>query len=363
MINKIAVKNFKCFENFELPLKSVNILSGINGMGKSTMIQSLLLLRQSALKSDGIKGLHLNGEYLLLGSGQDILYERAEEERIELGYGDGKGEHSWTFQYLPDSDFLPVINRNEKNMDSELFGKYFSYLSAYRIPPQDLYRIRNEEEINSREFGNDGEYALQYLNYHWDDTVENENVILPDKMGNSLGNQIKVWMDRISPGISPQVAVNMQLRKSEVRYEFVEGREKTKSYKSINVGFGITYVLPLMIALVSAKKGDIIIIENPEAHIHPAGQRALGELIARVGMGGVQVIAETHSDHILNGVRLAVKNRVLSKEETILSFFYKDFADGYRHKCIHPEILQDGRLDRWPDGFFDEWDKALYELL
>lgn len=140
-------------------------------------------------------------------------------------------------------------------------------------------------------------------------------------------------------------------------------KQYLKSYKSINVGFGITYVLPLIIALVSAKKGDIIMIENPEAHIHPAGQRVLGELIARAGRGGVQAIIETHSDHILNGVRLAVKNRVLSKEETVLSFFYKDFKDGYRHKCIRPEILQDGRLDRWPEGFFDEWDKALYELV
>lgn len=47
--------------------------------------------------------------------------------------------------------------------------------------------------------------------------------------------------------------------------------------------FGITYVLPLIIALVSAKEGDIILVENPEAHIHPAGQSMLGELIARAG--------------------------------------------------------------------------------
>ena len=85
--------------------------------------------------------------------------------------------------------------------------------------------------------------------------------------------------------------------------------------------------------------------------------------IMRTGAGGVQLIVETHSDHILNGVRLAVKKRAVAKEEVELSFFYKDEKDDYSHKCVHPHIMQDGRLDCWPEGFFDEWDKALYELI
>ena len=75
------------------------------------------------------------------------------------------------------------------------------------------------------------------------------------------------------------------------------------------------------------------------------------------------MIVETHSDHILNGVRLAVKQGLVPAEEVELSFFYKDETEQYRHKCVHPNILKDGRLDCWPDGFFDEWDKALYELI
>ena len=259
MIREIKVENFKCFENFTLPLKSVNVLTGVNGMGKSTIIQSLLLIRQSIKKSEGMKGLYLNGEYTSLGNGQDILYEKAEDDKIGLGYMDETGEYFWEYQYLPDSDYLPTINSVGKMSLLQHITNHFSYLSAYRIQPQELYGIRNEEDINNREFGNNGEFALQYLGIHGDDLVENSNVILEDKLGKTLRNQTRLWLDRISPGVSPQITINMSLRKSEVRYEFIEGTEKTKSYKSINVGFGITYVLPLIIALLSAKKGDIIV--------------------------------------------------------------------------------------------------------
>lgn len=361
MIKKISIHNFKCFENFSMPVRNVNLLSGMNGMGKSTVIQTLLLLRQSAREE--IKGLRLNGEYVRLGNGSDVLYEKAETEKIELGYESDKGVYTWKFDYLADSDLLPLVEKNGNAGQSEICGHNFIYLSAFRIEPRELYRIRNEEEIDNREFGNNGEYALQYLSMHGDDPVTNAYVRVAHMSDASLGSQVRGWMDRISPGVSPRITVNTSLRSSEVRYEYIEGREKTGSYKSMNVGFGITYVLPLIIALVSAKEGDLILIENPEAHIHPAGQSMLGELIARAGAGGAQLIVETHSDHILNGLRLAVRNKLISREQTMLSFFYKDEKDDYQHKCLHPTILPDGRLDCWPQGFFDEWDKALYELI
>lgn len=363
MLNEISAENFKCFDKITLPMKNINILTGTNGMGKSTVIQSLLLLRQSYLKDPAMKGLYLNGKYVRLGNAQDILYEKAQKERIMLGYRSQRENHLLEYQYIPDSDFLPLGNPVSRDFKAEIFGHRFVYLSAFRIEPLELYRITNEEELQNREFGNNGEFALQYLSLYGDEDIENAKVLLKDKLGGSLSNQARVWLDKISPGVSPKVMLNTQLRTSEVRYEFIEGKEKTNSYKSVNVGFGITYVLPLIIAILSAKRGDIVILENPEAHIHPAGQRMLGELMARAGSGGVQVIAETHSDHILNGIRIAVRKNIVAGDKVQLTYFYKDQTDGYKHKHVHPKILEDGRLDIWPDGFFDEWDKALYELI
>jgi len=89
----------------------------------------------------------------------------------------------------------------------------------------------------------------------------------------------------------------------------------------------------------------------------------LGELIAAAGAGGAQIIVETHSDHVINGIRLAVKNGKIAKEQTRIFFFYKDIQEGYEHKMACPEMDEDGRIDIWPEGFLDEWDHALMELL
>lgn len=363
MIEKIELVNFKCFENVEVPLRPVNVLAGINGMGKSTVIQSLLLLRQSYLADGWKKGLYLNGNYVNLGNGQDILYEKPLDDMIGIAIQEYGKKCSFSFGYRPEEDIQPIEKIPDKMEDKlSVFGNQFVYLSAYRVKPQELYGITNDQDLKNREFDGTGEYAFQYLNQYGSEDVKNHAVIISDKLGISLANQVRMWMDMISPGVSPLIKVDHQLRKSEVRYEYIEGRNKTNSYKSVNVGFGITYVLPIVISLLSAKEGDLIILENPEAHIHPRGQRKLGELIAASGSRNAQIILETHSDHILNGIRLAVKNGKISAEETNLLYFYKD-SDDFKHKVKNPKMRSDGRISEWPDGFLDEWDNALMELL
>lgn len=362
MIDKLQLKNFKCFELLDIDLKNVNVFTGVNGMGKSTVIQSLLLLRQSQQMSKENKGLFLNGRYINLGNSQDVVYDKAVDDEIEINYMTFENKwHENRFSFKQDTDFLPCKNNLMDGM--ALTENRFVYLSAYRIQPQERYRVIDEEELKNHDFGNNGEFALQYLNAYGNTDLKNAHVIIKDERGESLINQTRVWLDRVSPGVSPQIKVMMENRSSELSFDFVEGKERTNSYKSINVGFGITYVLPVVVALLTAERGDLIIIENPEAHIHPAGQRMLGELIARAGAGGVQVLVETHSEHIVNGIRISVKEKQIEKDKVQVAFFYKDEEDEYRHTYMNLKISDDGKMNRWPKGFFDEWEKALIELL
>lgn len=362
MITKLTLKNFKCFEDLELDLKNVNVFTGINGMGKSTVIQAMLLMMQSKIFGEEDKGLHLNGKYVELGNAQDVLYDKAQEEKLTISYTLEDGSTICrNYGFEQDSDVLPALEKTSyKNIFEE---EQFVYLSAYRIKPQMFYKVTNEREIKNRNFGNDGEFALQYLNLFGDTDIQNERVAYEGVKERSLMVQTRAWMDRIAPGVSPQVKVLMETRSSELMFDFVEGSTRSNTYKSINVGFGITYVLPIVVALLSAKKGDTVVIENPEAHIHPAGQRMMGELIARVGAGGVQVLVETHSDHIVNGIRIAVKNNVIKSDDACVTYFYKDMENAYRHTFKELKIYDDGKMSSWPKGFLDEWENALIELL
>lgn len=364
MLEKISLENFKCFEKVEIPIKRLNVLTGINGMGKSTLIQSILLLRQSYMKNGLKDGLCLNGQYVNLGNGQDVLYEKPQRDQIKIVIRECAKDYAFLFDYSPEEDIQPAYEtRTEGELnDLSILKNQFIYLSADRIKPQELYGITNEQNLINREFAGTGEYALQFLEQYGSNAASNPYTVQANGYEPTLANQVRAWMDLISPGIAPQIRVDRQLRKSELRYEYIEGRNKTSSYKSVNVGFGITYVLPVIITLLTAKENDLIIMENPEAHIHPHGQRKLGELIAAAAAGGAQIIIETHSDHILNGIRIAVKDNRISPEDTNLLYFYKDEKD-FEHKVKRPEIKRDGRLSEWPEGFLDEWDRALLELL
>lgn len=362
MIENIALTNFKCFDHISLPFSRLNVLTGLNSMGKSSVIQSLLLLKQSYEEVHGRK-LNLNGHCVRLGWGKDVLYEKAETEQIGISVTDQGTMYDLCYDYVADADFLlPTkdIENGEKLVD---LSRRLFYLSAFRITPQDSYTLTSRALLENRQFGSSGEFSIHYLNVFGSNSVKNQHMLLGDEDQNSLLRQVSMWMDYISPGTNVHVDIDEKIKISELRYSFVEGKDRTNRYLCTNVGFGLTYVLPIIVLLLSAKSGDIVMLENPEAHIHPAGQSKLGELLARATADGIQVIVETHSDHILNGIRLAAKTQILHPEDIQIMFFYKDSEDGGQHKVLFPKVDAHGHLDQWPEGFFDEWDNMLLQLI
>lgn len=356
------LKNFKCFEDISLTFSNLNILTGLNSMGKSTVIQSLLLLKQSYEEERG-RRLCLNGHYTSLGWGRDILYEKAEAEYIGISVTNQGVVTDLYYNYEPDADFLmPTDEKGNMDQLAELSSKLF-YLSASRIIPEAQYKLTSRQALEGRQFGNSGEFSLHYLNVFGSSRVNNLHMRLGNSEQDSLLCQVTLWMSCISPGTNVHVDIDERIKNSELRYSFSDGNDRTNLYRCINVGFGLTYVLPIIILLLSSKPGDVIVLENPEAHIHPAGQSKLGELLARASADGIQVIVETHSDHILNGIRLAAKKQILPPHNIQIMFFCKDNGDNGQHKVIFPKVDSQGHLSQWPNGFFDEWENMLMQLI
>ena len=168
-------------------------------------------------------------------------------------------------------------------------------------------------------------------------------------------------MGEVSPGTRLKIDAKPDVDLMSFQYYYGD----SKPYRATNVGFGISYTLPIVVAVLASKPGTIILIENPEAHLHPKGQVKMGELLALAASGGVQIVIETHSDHILNGIRLAVHGGKLDPKDVQLHYFQrKQNQDGQAvTDVVSPKIDRNGRIDRWPDGFFDEWDNSLEILL
>lgn len=372
MIESLRLQNFKCFEDQKLSVGGLTLLSGLNGAGKSSVLQSLLLLRQS-WQQGLLKGgrLALNGDLVQIGTAKDALYGGAKVEQIGISLSfEGGGEAVWEFVYDLDADVLSTsVGANAMALDpgiasQNLFSGIFQYLCAERLGPRTSFGTSDFAVRHNRSLGPRGEFTAHYLTIFGQEKIQVDAVEHPKATSNRLYAQVEAWMDVISPGTRIKLTSHAAMDLVQLQYQFVSGTDLTDPYRPTNVGFGLTYTLPILVAVLTARPGSLVLIENPEAHLHPRGQARMGELLALAASGGVQVILETHSDHVLNGVRVAVYEGRLSPELTKIHFFNRrEVADRAIHEVVSPMMDRDGRIDPWPAGFFDEWDAALDRLL
>jgi predicted ATPase len=116
--------------------------------------------------------------------------------------------------------------------------------------------------------------------------------------------------------------------------------------------------------VIRATRDSFILLEHPEHRLHGSLASSLGLTIAKGVSQGAQIVVETHSDHLFNGIRLAVHKGLISAEDvTFLHFQAVDYADRREIEIQTRSINRHGRIARWPLGFFDEWDNALEKLL
>jgi predicted ATPase len=375
MISSLRLINFKPFANQFLEFKPLTLLSGLNSTGKSSVLQSLLLLRQSYQQSLFPNvGLALNGDLVCIGTAKDALFEAAQEDSIsfELAWEDGS-EGLWRFDYDQAVDVLNLTSPSisQEVYQSSLFTNNFHYLQAERLGPRPFFEISDFQVRQLGQLGTKGEYTAHFLFINGNKPIPSPKLSHPEvkKIKEELDNeqpslllihQVEAWMGEVSPGTRLNIDSKADVGLFLLRY-FDKG---SNPYRATNVGFGITYTLPIIVAALASPPGTLIIIENPEAHLHPKGQSKMGELLALAASCGVQVLIETHSDHVLNGIRRVVHAGKLDHQDVQLHYFQRQEKEGQAFtEVVSPHIKPSGRIDKWPDGFFDQMEKDLMELI
>lgn len=369
MITRLTLINFKAFRSLGLPLGPLTLLTGLNSSGKSSVLQALALLRQSA--DNVARGLLLNGELVELGSARDVLHDDfgpADDlpgvAAPVVGFVVEAGEQ---FQFAgsydpeePDEDVMELMLAPAE--DRPFLAAPFQYLHADRITPAVTYPRSRQVAIDRGFLGVRGEHTVNFLRHYGEKEVPDGPLRHPDAPSPQLRDQTVAWMQELCPGVNLQADAIEGTDYVRLSYGFggTAGINATRRRRPTNVGFGLTYALPIVVACLTATPGSLILLENPEAHLHPKGQSRMAALISAAAATGAQLVVETHSDHVLNGVRIAVKQEVLRPEETVVHFFR---GNGSGAEVITPGIDKDGMLAQWPEGFFDEWENSLDQLL
>lgn len=371
MISQIELRYFKCFELLKLPLAELTLLSGANASGKSSILQALVLLHQTMREHEWSTRLMLNGVTLKLGTVLDVVDKIHGRRTLEIALAADGHDYRWAFsgersemslaidsvkiddtatQYPTQLQYLLPHDPDQTDNSFVKRLRTLTYITAERIGPREFYPL--EDRQNASVVGPAGEHAISLLHTGRDEQVL-DNLKIEGVPPTRL-KQVEARMQIFFPGCSlvvetvPRVnAVTLGLRTSD----------DTDFHRPVHVGFGLTQVLPIVIAALSASKGDILLIENPEVHLHPAGQALMGQFLADVARAGVQVVIETHSDHILNGIRRAVRAQRLTPEQVTLHFFKTRSTE--TAQVITPQVDISGNIDVWPDGFFDQFDKDM----
>ena len=372
MLRRIDLELFKCFRLLKLPLAPLTLLSGTNASGKSTVLQSLVLLHQTILDHEWSTRLQLNGNEIQLGTGGDVIDQVYGRYEFSIGLLDDDCTVHWRFESQQDKqamsvavvsvyvDGIPFSSPDRlRFLFPEPLGKSerladrlrkLTYLTAERVGPRDSYRLQDPSA--AQVVGPRGENAAGLLFQQRDRQVLT-GLIHPSEPPTLL-KQVEARMKQFFPGTI------LKLEKVPQTNSVVLGlrtSDATDFLRPVNVGFGLTQVLPIIVAALAADRGDLLLIENPEVHLHPAGQALLGQFLAEVAAAGIQVLTESHSDHVLNGIRRAVKAGTLAADNLALHFFLP--RDDEREQVVSPVIDVNGNIDHWPDGFFDQFDKDL----
>ncbi|MFK7796847.1 MAG: DUF3696 domain-containing protein [Aureispira sp.] len=330
MITKLTLEGFKSFVYDTLELRKLTVLAGLNSSGKSSIIQALLMLEKAA------KG----EEFLLEGHGDLRELKNRYSQNLMLEAVLNEDETSSV-----------VITEQQEVSSTQPAFPSIIHISAERFGPETSVDIFIGDNYK---LGKRGENIFKCIEHYEREEIA-PAIKHPDSEGDTFGFNLKAWLNVIAPNTKFDYFIQ---KKSDSSYATFN------EYRAKNVGFGLSYTLPIITALLlgSITPNSLVILENPEAHLHPRGQTEIAKLIACCVQAGTHVIVETHSDHLLTGIRLFAKKDTEDFYKAVKCYWFE--PDNQNNTTVAEiEINENGRFDDCPTGFFDQFEINASQLL
>ena len=346
----------------------ITILYGHNGRGKSSLSQALLLIGQSMKERNDLDQLVIVGDLVKLDSFADIktngnreeevkFWIDTDKEHVKMGFSPFEGkpqlgrlsslffndEDRFEAQTTKSADANGGVKVAFSTSDISVLQqlKGITYISAGRFGPVNDALRNDSLPLNS--IGTRGENLLNALSHQTPEFV----------------SYVGQWLSKILSGGAIKIP-NPEATRLEL---MLNSRDGDQLFHPVNVGFGYSYVLPVIVGTLLAENGSVVIVENPEAHLHPGAQSRIMEfLIEQSQKKDLQLIIETHSDHVVNGMRISMKNGILKPSDSVIQHFaYTENTGDPVVTCITSD--SHGNLSDYPVDFQDEWTAQMLELV
>lgn len=353
MLTQLNIKRLKSIESMEIDFAPLTIFTGINSSGKSTSIQAIRMIQNAIEGKDPF--LEGYGGFRALLHIPQIQKKSILEKNISISLHIN-ANNVFTLTISSDDD-ITLTKPSEKALNSEedMSDLHISYISAARLGPRPY--LLKKSSIFDFHVGEFGELLYSCLKEYSDRQIH-PTLLHDTHPGYTVKHNLNAWMQ--------DIAATTKIDLEDTGENIDVSNLSISNFRPTNVGFGASYCLPIVLGILAAsarqytrkdrqKKRDtlLLIIENPEAHLHPKGQTRMGYFLALSALAGIQILIETHSDYIIDGVRLAIKEKAQGLKENSATIYYFEKDDQTTHP-IKVSFDKEGRLSKWPSGFFDQ---------
>jgi predicted ATPase len=408
MLTRLRIKNFKSLaDTGDMDIRPLTFLVGPNSAGKSSLLQVLLMLRQTVDERDPNITLKVNDSWVKLGSYLECVHRAAGEEpgsrelevdftfldyKVHLGSGKQKRHYDYpvdfnvrfdydgkvllqqanykgdegtfeikrtgTQEYQAHGDVnvkprkfydCSLLPNQPEDLDSifeEIFDDtiriyagaiedFFSqvfYLGPLRHPPASSYEASGEAP---QDVGLSGERTIDVL-------IASDKKQKDDPLA-----QVRHWLDVFDIASDAQL-----IAYTPTLYEFRLTDKRTGvDVNYPHVGFGASQIVPIIVEGFYSPDHALLLVEQPEIHLHPRAQARLGDLLVDISQASKTLIVETHSEHLLSQVQVRIAQGDLKREDVAI-YYFEPTPTGTHVMPI--EINQLGQFVNWPPGFFDQ---------
>ncbi len=410
-ITKIAVRGFKSLaEECIIDIRPLTVLAGANSSGKSSIMQPLLLLKQTLELTFDPGPLWLEGPNVRFTEVEQFLSKLVDEERTDrflIGIETRKSDLAWsvTTTFRKGQRGIEIVKMTREDEPDDDSSWPLKHIILYpEMPTEKIKSLFDRHSTHgdldvvrrSRCFlrleSQDGNISLNFTR-NLDFDIFN-SIHLPGLRGNPermykltstgprypgrfenyVASIIHDWQNTKDSRLQTLVGALRRLKLTgristqkigdigiEIKVGFHPHHRTSNMVNIADVGLGVSQVLPVLVALIVAEPGRLVYLEQPELHLHPRAQVALAQVLADAAKRGVRVVAETHSSLLLLAIQTLVAEGDLPPELVKLHWFTRD--ENGATKIDTADLDKVGAYGDWPEDFDDVDLKAQSDYL